>query len=139
MITWPLSRRLVEQVNLKAYVQATRHLAYVLIDSLLALHRKGKELLMSVCSFLAFKDLGAEFLNSYTKLVDGEKDPRNLMLLFSMDRVILLEFEIADHIDVSIARFDQLNDRTSLISRFATSRSCSSHRQTIHMVSPLRI
>jgi DNA repair/transcription protein MET18/MMS19 len=48
------------------------------------------------------KDLGAEFLNSYTKLVDGEKDPRNLMLLFSMDRVILLEFEVADHIEVSI-------------------------------------
>jgi DNA repair/transcription protein MET18/MMS19 len=47
------------------------------------------------------RDLGTEFLNSYTKFVDGEKDPRNLMLLFSMDRVILLEFEVSEHIDVS--------------------------------------
>jgi DNA repair/transcription protein MET18/MMS19 len=34
-------------------------------------------------------------------MVDGEKDPRNLMLLFAMDRVILLEFEIKDHIEVT--------------------------------------
>jgi DNA repair/transcription protein MET18/MMS19 len=44
--------------------------------------------------------MGADFLNSYTKMVDGEKDPRNLMLLFSMDRVILLEFDVKDLIEV---------------------------------------
>jgi DNA repair/transcription protein MET18/MMS19 len=44
--------------------------------------------------------MGADFLNSYTKMVDGEKDPRNLMLLFSMDRVILLELDVKDLIEV---------------------------------------
>ncbi|WWD04098.1 hypothetical protein V865_002163 [Kwoniella europaea PYCC6329] len=77
----------VENVNMKAYVQATRHLVYVLFDSLLATHRN------------ALKAMGASFINSYTKMVDGEKDPRNLMLLFSIDRVILLEFDVKDHIE----------------------------------------
>jgi hypothetical protein len=48
----------------------------------------------------ALKDMGADFLNSYTQLVDGEKDPRNLLLLFAMDRVILLEFDVSAHIEV---------------------------------------
>ena len=52
-------------------------------------------------TFLALKSMGADFLNSYTKMVDGEKDPRNLMLLFAMDRVILLEFEIGSMVEVS--------------------------------------
>lgn len=50
---------------------------------------------------VALKSMGADFLNSYTKMVDGEKDPRNLMLLFAMDRVILLEFDISDMVEVS--------------------------------------
>ncbi|WWC65616.1 uncharacterized protein I303_108236 [Kwoniella dejecticola CBS 10117] len=77
----------VENVNMKAYIQATRHMVYVLFDSLLATHRS------------ALKSMGTSFLNSYTKMVDGEKDPRNLMLLFSIDRVILLEFDVKDHIE----------------------------------------
>ncbi|WVF68679.1 hypothetical protein IAT40_003451 [Kwoniella sp. CBS 6097] len=78
---------IVENVNMKSYVQATRHLVYVLFDSLLATHRSG------------LKAMGTAFVNSYTKMVDGEKDPRNLMLLFSIDRVILLEFDVKDHIE----------------------------------------
>jgi len=50
---------------------------------------------------VALKDMGSDFVNSWTKFVDGEKDPRNLMLLFSMDRIILLEFDVANHIEVS--------------------------------------
>lgn len=41
-----------------------------------------------------------EFISSYTKMVDGEKDPRNLMLLFQLDRVILQEFDVAGRIEV---------------------------------------
>ncbi|KAK8849457.1 hypothetical protein IAR55_004790 [Kwoniella newhampshirensis] len=77
----------VEDVNMKSYAQATRHLVYVLFDTLLATHRS------------ALKGMGSAFVNSYTKMVDGEKDPRNLLLLFSMDRVILLEFDVKDHIE----------------------------------------
>ncbi|WVR08275.1 hypothetical protein IAU60_005322 [Kwoniella sp. DSM 27419] len=78
---------LVENVNMKSYAQAIRHSVYVLFDSLLATHRA------------ALKGTGTAFINSYTKMVDGEKDPRNLMLLFSIDRVILLEFDVKDHIE----------------------------------------
>jgi DNA repair/transcription protein MET18/MMS19 len=35
-------RSVVENVNMKAYVQATRHLVYVLFDSLIANHREGE-------------------------------------------------------------------------------------------------
>jgi DNA repair/transcription protein MET18/MMS19 len=45
--------------------------------------------------------MGSDFLNSFTKMVDGEKDPRNLMLLFSLEKVILLEFDVKEHIEVS--------------------------------------
>jgi DNA repair/transcription protein MET18/MMS19 len=53
----------------------------------------------------ALKDMGTEFLNSYTKMVDGEKDPRNLMLLFSMARVILVEFDVEPQIEVRTILF----------------------------------
>lgn len=79
---------LCENVNMKAHVQAIRHLVYQVFDSLLALHRN------------MLKSMGSDFINSFTKMVDGEKDPRNLMLLFSMDKVILLEFDVQAHIEV---------------------------------------
>lgn len=44
--------------------------------------------------------MGDEFISSYTKMVDGEKDPRNLMLLFQIDRVILTEFNVKARIEV---------------------------------------
>lgn len=75
---------------MKAHVQAVRHLVYQVFDSLLALHRD------------VLKGMGSDFINSYTKMVDGEKDPRNLMMLFSMDKVILLEFDVKPHIEVSL-------------------------------------
>lgn len=77
---------------MKAHVQAIRHLVYQVFDSLLALHRN------------MLKSMGSDFINSFTKMVDGEKDPRNLMLLFSMDKVILLEFDVQAHIEVSAGR-----------------------------------
>ncbi len=51
----------------------------------------------------ALKGMGSEFINSYTKMVDGEKDPRNLLLLFSMARVILIEFDVESHIEVGFS------------------------------------
>jgi DNA repair/transcription protein MET18/MMS19 len=44
--------------------------------------------------------MGDEFLSGYIKLAEDEKDPRNLLLAFAIDRVILLEFDIANHIEV---------------------------------------
>jgi DNA repair/transcription protein MET18/MMS19 len=47
------------------------------------------------------KEMGSEFLTGYINLADGEKDPRNLMLAFAIDRVIGIEFDIATHVEAS--------------------------------------
>lgn len=39
--------------------------------------------------------MGDQFLSGYVKLVEGEKDPRNLMYLFAIDRVLLIEFDLS--------------------------------------------
>ncbi|KAL1408286.1 hypothetical protein Q8F55_005092 [Vanrija albida] len=80
-------REIVENVNMKAYTQSVRHQVYLLFDSFLTHHRD------------ALKRMGPDFVSSFAKMVDGEKDPRNLMLLFQLDRVILLEFDVKAHID----------------------------------------
>jgi DNA repair/transcription protein MET18/MMS19 len=41
--------------------------------------------------------MGEESLVGITDLVSGEKDPRNLMLIFSMLRVIMIEWDITEH------------------------------------------
>ena len=41
--------------------------------------------------------MGDEALVGITDLVNGEKDPRNLMLIFSMIRVLMLEWDITNH------------------------------------------
>jgi DNA repair/transcription protein MET18/MMS19 len=46
--------------------------------------------------------LGKEFLDGYVAMVDGEKDPRNLIVAFAIARVILIEFDIYERIEVSL-------------------------------------
>ena len=52
-------------------------------------------------SGIVLRENNDEFLEGYIALVDGEKDPRNLMLTFSMDRVLCIEFDIDRCIEVS--------------------------------------
>jgi DNA repair/transcription protein MET18/MMS19 len=33
--------------------------------------------------------------------MDGEKDPRNLLLAFSLVKIIICEFDISQHVEVS--------------------------------------
>ena len=51
--------------------------------------------------WIALKEIGVDFLKGYTALAEGEKDPRNLLLAFSIDRVLLLEFDVKPYIEVS--------------------------------------
>lgn len=44
--------------------------------------------------------MGKDFLTGYCQLVTGEKDPRNLRLAFSIERVLLLEFDITETLEV---------------------------------------
>lgn len=50
---------------------------------------------------IALQGMGDDFIAGYTSLVDSEKDPRNLMIAFSIDRVICIEFDISHHTEVS--------------------------------------
>ena len=45
--------------------------------------------------------MGKEFVTGYHSVADGEKDPRNLLLAFSIGRVVLIEFDISSHVAVS--------------------------------------
>jgi DNA repair/transcription protein MET18/MMS19 len=49
--------------------------------------------------------MGEESLVGITDLVSGEKDPRNLMLIFSMLRVIMIEWDVTGHAE---AMFDSV-------------------------------
>lgn len=44
--------------------------------------------------------MGDESLVGITELVAGEKDPRNLMLIFSMLRVLMVEWDITRHVEM---------------------------------------
>ncbi|KAG6890017.1 hypothetical protein C0992_003362 [Termitomyces sp. T32_za158] len=45
------------------------------------------------------KMMGKTFLSGYASLAEGEKDPRNLLVAFAIARVILIEFDIAEHVE----------------------------------------
>ncbi|EXJ74502.1 uncharacterized protein A1O5_02798 [Cladophialophora psammophila CBS 110553] len=72
--------------DLQARNQAGRYQILQLLNELLDQHRK------------AVRDMKDESLLGITDLVAGEKDPRNLMLIFSMLRVLMVEWDIRDHV-----------------------------------------
>ena len=46
--------------------------------------------------------MGKEFITGYTSFIDGEKDPRNLLVAFAIARVILIEFDVTEHVEVCV-------------------------------------
>jgi DNA repair/transcription protein MET18/MMS19 len=50
----------------------------------------------------ALQALGPSFIKGYIDIANGEKDPRNLLVAFALDRVILLEFDVSNFIEVAI-------------------------------------
>ncbi len=46
----------------------------------------------------ALKEYGADFIVGFSGLMNGEKDPRNLMLAFSIMKVIITEFHIVSQV-----------------------------------------
>ncbi|KAI0282989.1 ARM repeat-containing protein [Russula brevipes] len=74
-------------VKMQALVQAQRHTVLSIFDLLVALNRD------------ALQSMGDQFLSGYIALVDGEKDPRNLMIAFAIARVLALEFDISTKVE----------------------------------------
>ncbi|KAK5094950.1 hypothetical protein LTS08_008346 [Lithohypha guttulata] len=68
--------------------QAERYQVYLLLNELLGTHRK------------AMLEMADTSLLGYVQVFGGEKDPRNLMLIFSMLRVFMIEWDISKHIDL---------------------------------------
>lgn len=62
--------------------------------------------------------MGKNFLDGYVSLADGEKDPRNLMVVFAITRVILIEFDISAHVEVYLSLL------TSLFVTYVVSSLC---------------
>ena len=52
----------------------------------------------------ALKDMGQEFVVGVTDLVSGEKDPRNLMVVFSVLKAVMVEWDISAHAEVCLSR-----------------------------------
>ncbi|KDN49952.1 hypothetical protein K437DRAFT_267377 [Tilletiaria anomala UBC 951] len=94
-----VAEALIEHVKPTDHPQALRFLIFKLLDLLVARHRAH-----------ALRSLGAKFLRGYISLAKGEKDPRNLMLLFATDRVLLIDFadllEREENRDIVEAFFD---------------------------------
>lgn len=64
--------------------------------------RKLHTCCMTDIYFLDLKAMNDDFINSYVKLADGEKDPRNLIITFAIDRVLLIEFDVTKHYEVRL-------------------------------------
>ncbi|KAL4245852.1 MMS19 nucleotide excision repair protein [Abortiporus biennis] len=78
---------LFKHVKMRALVQSVRFTVFTIVDGLIAKHRD------------ALKGLGKDFLTGYIALAEGEKDPRNLLLAFAIARVLLIEFDVTDHVE----------------------------------------
>ncbi|KXS10074.1 ARM repeat-containing protein [Gonapodya prolifera JEL478] len=80
-----IASRIFEEINLQTYQQSVRNNIYRII-----------ELLMQKCGEQLQED-AANFLPAYIQAMDGEKDPRNLVIAFGLVRDILRVFDIGDN------------------------------------------
>lgn len=76
--------------------------------------------------------MGDESIVGIVDLMTGEKDPRNLMLVFSILKVVMVEWDITNHAEVCLAlttdsgtEWVKLMDSSSLIPCTITSPSHS--------------
>ncbi|KAI9845458.1 MAG: hypothetical protein M1838_001720 [Thelocarpon superellum] len=71
--------------ELQQHPQGSRFVVLTLLNSILAKQRE------------ALKGMGGDFVVGITDLVNAEKDPRNLMVVFSMLHVVMVEWNISEH------------------------------------------
>lgn len=76
--------------DLQIRPQAQRLQILELLNDLMLKHRN------------ALKELGNESVVGITDLVSGEKDPRNLMVIFSILKVVMVEWDISGHAEVCL-------------------------------------
>ena len=74
--------------DLQLRPQASRLEILELLNDLMSNHRN------------ALKEMRERSVVGITDLVSGEKDPRNLMVIFSILKVIMVEWDISGHAEV---------------------------------------
>lgn len=74
--------------DLQIRAQAQRLQTLELLHDLMLQHRN------------VLKEMGNESIVGITDIVTGEKDPRNLMVIFSILKVVMVEWDIAAHAEV---------------------------------------
>ncbi|KAK2794638.1 hypothetical protein FQN50_009876 [Emmonsiellopsis sp. PD_5] len=75
--------------ELQGRPQSQRFQILQLLNGLMSNHRQ------------ALQDMGDESLVGIIDLVSGERDPRNLMLIFSVLKVLMVEWDIVNHVQVN--------------------------------------
>jgi hypothetical protein len=85
----------------RSVYKVSRFLDYRFVDGTSPRRSVDFTLLSLESHFLrALKTMGDEFLSGYILLSGCEKDPRNLLLVFAITRVVLVEFNISNHVEV---------------------------------------
>lgn len=56
---------------------------------------------MSLKLLLDLRLADYDFVAGFITLIDGEKDPRNLLQVFSLVKVVISNFDISLHVEVS--------------------------------------
>ncbi|PWY89274.1 ARM repeat-containing protein [Aspergillus heteromorphus CBS 117.55] len=74
--------------ELQSRSQSQRFQVYTLLNELMINHRA------------ALHDMGDHSLVGIVDLMTGEKDPRNLMLVFSILKVVMMEWDVSNHAEV---------------------------------------
>ncbi|KAG9304984.1 hypothetical protein G9A89_007387 [Geosiphon pyriformis] len=82
-----LSNAIFESVKVQSLPQTNRHLVFQILDGILRHHLN------------ALKKMGSQFVFGFIQVMDGEKDPRNLLLAFSLVAYIISNFDISDHVE----------------------------------------
>ncbi|CAB4400794.1 unnamed protein product [Rhizophagus irregularis] len=83
-----VAKSIFTSVNVQSFQQTTRHYVFQIFDRLLKHH-------LSV-----LKQAEQDFVIGFIQVMDGEKDPRNLLLAFSLVKLIIHEFDISKHIEL---------------------------------------
>ncbi|KAF7714366.1 Uncharacterized protein PECH_001931 [Penicillium ucsense] len=74
--------------DLQSRSQTQRFQVYQLLNELMSSHRD------------ALREMGDTSLVGIVDLMTGEKDPRNLMMVFSIMKVVMMEWDISNHVEL---------------------------------------
>ncbi|KAJ3276734.1 hypothetical protein HDV01_002787 [Terramyces sp. JEL0728] len=77
--------RIFNELNVQNYPQAVRNTVFKIFNFLMINNLEG------------VKMLGSEFVVGFVHVMDAEKDPRNLVLLFELARLIVLHLDYKKH------------------------------------------